>query len=132
MDEAVIKYYRKLLRSGFEHAGSLDHPDIYLDTVSENIPICGHIGDYLHLYLHVREDRIAATKYLCTCDPTANVAVELLCGLIQDKTFDEIKTLDGKAFSDALGSSGEELQKKAAGLLELLNRGVERYLAERI
>jgi len=131
MDEAVIKYYRKLLRSGFVHAGSLENPDIYLDTVSENIPICGHIGDYMYLYIHVRHGKIDAIKYLCNCDPTANVAVEILCGLMRDKTFSEIKKLSADSFSEVLESNGEDLRKKASGLLELLHRGLDRYQAEK-
>jgi NifU-like protein involved in Fe-S cluster formation len=131
MDEAVIKYYRKLLKSGFEHAGSLENPDIYLDTVSENIPICGYMGDYLHLYIHCRDGKIASVKYLCTCDPTANVAVELLCGLIQGKALGEIEKLDTDSFSEALASDGEDLREKVTSLLELLHRGLDRYQTER-
>jgi NifU-like protein involved in Fe-S cluster formation len=131
MDEVIIKYYRGLLKNGFVHAGSLEKPDIFLDTVSENIPICGNMGDYLHLYIHVRTGKIAAIKYLCTCDPTANVAVEMLCGLIRGKTFAEIESINEDSFSQALASDNEDLRKKAAGLLELLHRGIIRYDAER-
>jgi hypothetical protein len=59
MDELVIKYYRKLLRAGFEHAGSLEKPSIFLDSVGEKIYICGNIGrDYMHIYINISEDTI--------------------------------------------------------------------------
>ncbi|MBN1380741.1 MAG: iron-sulfur cluster assembly scaffold protein [Deltaproteobacteria bacterium] len=132
MDEAVIKYYRKLLRSGFKYAGTVDNPDIFIDTVSENVPLCGHAGDYLHLYIHVRDGKIAAARYLCTCEPTTNVVVEILCGLVQNKTLAEVKQINENFFSEELASDGKDLRHKAAGLLELLHRGLDRYLAERI
>ena len=126
MDKAVIQYYRRLLKTGFEHAGSLENPSIFLDTVSENIPICGNIGDYLHLYINVHNGKIEAIKYLCTCDPTTNVAVEILCALIQGKTTEEIKTVTENSFFKVIESQSEEISKKAKGLLELLNRGLDR------
>ena len=128
MDEAIIKYYRKLLRSGFIHAGTLEAPDIYLDTVAENVQICGNMGDYLNLYIRVIDNKIADIKYLCICDPTANVAIELLCELILNKTFKEINRINADTFSEALESKGEDLKKRAEGLLELLHKGITEYL----
>jgi hypothetical protein len=79
MDEAVIKYYRRMLRVGFEHVGPLDNPTIFLDSIGENIRVCGQIASiYLHLYIKVTHDTIDDVRYLCTCDPVANVAVEIL------------------------------------------------------
>jgi NifU-like protein involved in Fe-S cluster formation len=64
---------------------------------------------------------------MCVCDPTANVAVEILCALMKGKTLEEAVNLKEEAFYRFLGSSGEELQKKVKGLLELLKRGIQRY-----
>jgi NifU-like protein involved in Fe-S cluster formation len=128
MDEAVIKYYRRLLRSEFEHAGTIENPDIYLDTVAENVQICGHMGDYLHLYIKVLQNKITDIRYLCICDPTANVAIELLCALVMNKTFEEINKIDVNTFSETLASDGKDFQKRATGLLELLHRGITNYL----
>jgi len=126
MDQAVIQYYRRLLKTGFNYAGSLENPSIFLDTVSENIPICGNIGDYLHLYINVHNGKIDDVKYLCTCDPTTNVAVEILCVLIQGKTTEEIKTITEDLFFKVLESRSEEISKKAKGLMDLLSRGLDR------
>jgi NifU-like protein involved in Fe-S cluster formation len=126
MDQAVIQYYRRLLKTGFEHAGSLENPSIFLDTVSEKIPICGSITDYLHLYINVKKGKIETIKYLCTCDPTTNVAVEILCILIQGKTAEEIKTITEDSFFKVIESRSEEISKKAKGLMELLTRGLDR------
>lgn len=128
MDEAIIKYYRGLLGTGFEHAGTLENPTIFLDTVGENLTICDEVGrDSLQLYVNVKEGIVDEIKYLCTCDPTTNVAVEIMCDLINGKTLAEVETITADSFSQALGSRSEDLSKKASGLMELLNRGITRY-----
>ena len=127
MDEAVIKYYRKLLRTGFEHSGSFENPSIFLDNAGEKILVCGSTGDFMQLYVNVVNNQIDNIKYMCVCEPTANVAVEILCALMKGKTLEEAVNLKEEAFYRLLGSSGEELQKKVKGLLELLKRGIQRY-----
>jgi NifU-like protein involved in Fe-S cluster formation len=127
MDEAVIKYYRKLLRTRFEYSGTLENPSIFLDSVGEKVLICGSTGDFMQLYVNVTNNRIDDIKYMCQCDPTANVAVEILCALLKGKTLEETAGLKEDAFFKFLGSNGEELAKKAKGLLELLNKGIARY-----
>jgi NifU-like protein involved in Fe-S cluster formation len=130
MDELVVKYYRRLCREGFEHAGSLEEPDIFLDTVGEKIRICSHIAHaYLHIYIDVRHGVIDDIKYLCTCDPTANVVVEILCSLLKGKTIAEAEALTEASFTRALGGGGEEFCKRARGTIELLHRGLDRYKA---
>ena len=128
MDEAIIKYYRRLLRTGFEHAGTLENPTIFLDAVGENLTICDEVGrDSLQLYVNVKEGIVNEVKYLCTCDPTTNVAVEIMCGLIKGKTLAEAETITPGSFAKALGSQSEDMFKKATGLLELVHRGITRY-----
>ena len=128
MDELVIKFYRGLLRTGFEHAGSLENPTIFLDTTGEQVYICGQVSNnFLQLFINIDNDTIDDIKYLCMCDPTANVVVELLCSLVKGKTVTEVKTLSQEAFARALGSRGEEFLKRARGIIELLNRGLTRY-----
>ena len=46
---------------------------------------------------------------------------------MKGKTLDEAAALTEKAFFQFLGSEGEELPKKAKGLLELMRRGIARY-----
>jgi NifU-like protein involved in Fe-S cluster formation len=128
MDELVIKYYRKLLRTGFTHAGSLPNPDIFLDSVGEKIAVCGQSAqNYMHIFIKLAGRQIEDIKYLCNCDPTANVVVEILCTLVKGKSLAEVETLTKEAFASALGSSGEEFLKKSAGIIELLHRGTSRY-----
>jgi len=127
MDEAVIKSYRKLLKTGFEHFGSFENASIFLDSVGEKVLICGNTNDFMQLYINVVNNRIENIRYVCVCDPTANVAVEILCTLVKGKTLDEAAGLTEQAFGQFLGSDGEELQKKAKGLLELLKRGIVKY-----
>jgi NifU-like protein involved in Fe-S cluster formation len=130
MDQTVIQYYRRLLRQGFAHAGSIERPSLLLDTVRENIPICGHVGDYLNVYLMIRDNLIVDIKYLCNCDPATNVAVEILCGLVKEKKVEEIKSLTEESFFPVLGGKSEDLSQKAKGLLELLSRGFQRFQTE--
>jgi NifU-like protein involved in Fe-S cluster formation len=130
MDELVVKFYRRLCKTGFEHAGSLENPSIFLDTVGERIRICSNVSHaFVHISIIIREGIIQDIKYLCTCDPTANVVVELLCSLVKGKTIQEAEALTEESFSRALGSTGEEFVKKASGIIELLKRGLARYQA---
>jgi NifU-like protein involved in Fe-S cluster formation len=130
MDELVVKYYRRMCKTGFEHIGSLENPSIFLDTVGERIRICSHVGHaYIHIYICICNDIIDDIKYLCTCDPTANVVVEILCNLVKGKTIEEAEALTEESFSRALGGGGEEFLKKARGIIELLHRGITRYKA---
>ncbi len=130
MDELVVKYYRRLCKTGFEYAGELENPSIFLDTVGEKIRICSHVSHaYMHIYINVRAGIIDDIKYLCTCDPTANVVVEILCSLIKGKTIKEAEALTEESFSQALGSKGDEFLKKSRGIIELLHRGITRYQA---
>jgi NifU-like protein involved in Fe-S cluster formation len=130
MDELVVKYYRRLCKDGFVYTGELENPSIFLDTVGEKIRICSHVSHaYMHIYINIRDEVIDDIKYLCTCDPTANVVVEILCSLIKGKTVKEAEALTEKDFSQALGSAEEEFMKKSRGIIELLHRGIARYKA---
>jgi NifU-like protein involved in Fe-S cluster formation len=127
MDEAVIKFYRRLLRTGFEHSGSFENPTLFLDSVTEQIVHCGNIGNYMQLYIRIVNNTIDDIKYICSCDPPANVAVEILCAVMKGKTLEEAATVSEEAFTRFLGSESEELRKRAEGLLELINKGITRY-----
>jgi NifU-like protein involved in Fe-S cluster formation len=130
MDELVVKYYRRLCRKGFEHTGELENPSIFLDTVGEKIRICSHVSHaYMHIYICVCNGIINDIKYLCTCDPTANVVVEIMCGLVKGKTLQQAWALTEGSFTAALGGGGEEYRKKSRGIIELLHRGISRYKA---
>jgi len=126
VDEVVIKHYRKLLRAGFENAGSFDTPSIFLESVGDG-RVCGHAGDYMHIFINVLNDRIDDMKYLCACDPAANVAVEMLCTLTKGKRLDEARAITEDSLLQSVGSTSEELRNKARGLLELFNRGLTQY-----
>ena len=126
MDPAVIKYYRKLLRTGFEHAGSFENPSIFLESHGEG-GVCGRAADYMHIFINISNGRISAIKYLCACDPTANVAVEVLCTLTQNKALSDVRATTENSLLQAVGTESEEMRKKARALLELLNNGLTRY-----
>ncbi len=113
MDEAVIKFYRKLLRSGFEHSGSLENASIFLDSVGEKVLICGSTGDFMQLYINVVNNTIDNIKYMCVCDPTANVAVEILCTLVKGKTLDEAAGLTAARVFSIAGERWRRTSKKS-------------------
>jgi NifU-like protein involved in Fe-S cluster formation len=127
MDEAVIRYYRRLLREDFPHAGEIKLPTIFVEAIGERMIHCGNTGNYMQLYLQVADRRITDIKYLCTCEPVANVAVEVLCTLVKGKTLDEATSLTEAAFYQFLGCQSDDLRQKVRGLLELLNEGIVRY-----
>jgi NifU-like protein involved in Fe-S cluster formation len=128
MDEFVIKYYRNLLRNGFPHSGSLDNPSVFLDSVGEKIRICGHVShNFMHLFINISGGRIDEARYKCTCDPTANVVVEVLCSLIEKKTIAEALSLTPVSFTRVIGGGDQDYLKKIQAIMELLKRGLDRY-----
>lgn len=127
MEEAVTRYFRELLRRDFPNAGAIDDAAIFLEVIGERMINCGNTGNYMQLYIRVADHRIVEIKYLCSCEPTANVAVEVLCDLVKGRDLDEAATLSEEDFYRVLGCRGEELQTKVRGLLELLNEGITRY-----
>ncbi len=128
MDQAVIKYYRMLLRGGFANAGTIEGPSIFLDPVAEGERrICGRPADYMKIYIDIRGGRIAEMKYLCLCDPMANVTIEVLCGILKGKTLDEVFYIEPEVIVGEVGSGDEELRSKATALVELIRKGITRY-----
>ena len=132
MDQQVIKYYRQLLRHGFPHIGKMENPDVFIDSLGEKIQVCGSIGRaYMHIFLRITDDLIEKISYVCTCDPTANVVIEILCSLIEGKRFSEAEKLTAEDFVKVLDTNGEEFRKRATATIELVNRGLERYKPEK-
>ena len=128
MDQAVIKYYRQILSEGFRFVGTVDNPTIVLDAVGENVRICDHVGtDSLQMFIKVKDDTISDIKYMCMCDPTTNVAVEILCRLALGKPLASLASITPESFSTVLGGGDEDLHKKAKGLMELVHIGLERF-----
>jgi len=126
VDAAIIKYYRNLLKTGFQNAGSLETPSVLLETIGDG-RVCGSAGDYMRIFINIVNSRIEVIKYLCTCDPPTNVAVEVLCNLAKGKTLSDVEAISDESFFQTLGTRSEDLGNKARGLLELLNRGLTQY-----
>lgn len=133
MDEVVAAAYRKLLNEGFENAGSFENPTMFIDTKAEGISICGLGGtDYMNIYIMIDDRVITDIKYLCSCDPTANVVIEALCNLARGKTIDEAKSLSKEQFFESIGSDGGIVRHKVWQVIELLNRVFNRFGAGQI
>ena len=130
MDEIVSEKYRTLVQNGFKHAGSVDNPTMFIDTKAEGITICGKgPGEYINIYIIISDSVIDDIKYLCSCDPTANVVVETLCSLAKGKTIKEAKALKKEHFYQAIGSDGGTVRRKVWGVIELLNIVFNRFEA---
>lgn len=128
MDRQVIQHYRRLLKEGFKYAGSIDNPSILLDTVGEEIRICGHVAhNFMYVYLAIVDETITDIKYKCTCDPAANVVVETMCTLLHGCSLVNAAQIGVDDFICEVGSTGEEFLEKAQGMVELLRRGLQRY-----
>jgi NifU-like protein involved in Fe-S cluster formation len=127
MDKAVIQYYRELLKDRFRNYGVIVYPSIFLNSVGEMVYICGTGNTFMYLYLNVKDNFITDFKYECSCDPVANVSIEILCSLAKDKSLDEVARFSEKTTGEFLGTEDEELREKTRGILELLNRGIKRY-----
>ncbi len=130
MDEVIAEKYRELLETGFQFAGSFKDPTMFIDTKAEGISICGKgEEDFINIYIIVSNNVIDDIKYLCNCDPTANVVVETLCRMAKGKTLKEAKELTKEQFYEAIGSDGGTVRRKVWGTIELLNRVFGRYEA---
>ena len=130
MDEAIIKRYRILLRAGFEYAGEIESPSVSVDAINVGVPMCGNPEDYMRLYINIKNDTIDLMKYLCLCEPTTNVAVEILCKLVKGKPIKEIRNLTAASISSMAESDGKELLDKSKKLIELMNKGLDEYQDE--
>ena len=133
MDEIVAGLYRKLSETGFKNAGSFDNPTMFIDTKVEGISICGQSGqDYMNIYIMIDGKVITDIRYLCSCDPTANVVIEALCDLVRGKTTTEAKAITKEEFYEAIGSDGGTVRRKVWQAIELLNRVFNRFEAAAI
>ena len=130
MDEVLAARYRHLVEAGFPNAGSIDNPTMFIDSKAEGVSICGNAGtDYMNIYLKVANGLIQDIKYLCSCDPAANVVVETLCELATGKTLAEAKGLTKDQFYRAIGTDAGSVTRKVWGAIELLNRVINRFEA---
>ncbi|NLK36290.1 MAG: aminotransferase class V-fold PLP-dependent enzyme [Gracilibacteraceae bacterium] len=84
---------------------------LYRKLIKEDFPNSGELEN-------------ASIKYLCSCEPTANVVVEILCDLVKGRTFEETANLTEETFYQIIGICNEEICKKVRGLLELLYAGI--------
>jgi len=130
MDEVLTAKYRKLMETGFRNAGSIDNPSMFIDSKAEGASICGNgATDFMNIYIKITDGILEDVKYLCSCDPTANVVVETLCDLTRGKTLKEAKSLTKEQFYEAIGSSGGSLARKVWGAIDLINRVIVRFEA---
>lgn len=127
MHEAIMAYYRRLSKTGFEYAGKLENASIFLKTFGEVSPVCGNTDDFLYLYIHVADGILTDIRYQCICDPASNVAIEVFCTLVKGKTLDQAALVKEDAFSQFLGCDDRGMREKARFLQELLNEGILRY-----
>ena len=88
---------------------------------------CGNTGNYMQLYLVIQGERISRMTYLCSCEPSANVAVEALCGLAERKTLDEAASISREDLLLTIGSQDEELGLKSDGLIALLRQAIREF-----
>ena len=123
MDEVVAEKYKELMDEGFPNAGSFEHPSYFIDSRAEGIHICGKgETDYMNVYVMVKDGRVDDIKYMCSCDPTANVVVEALANLIKGMTIEEARAIPREKFYEWIGSDGGGVRRKVWGTIELINR----------
>jgi NifU-like protein involved in Fe-S cluster formation len=131
MDEAVRLKYRELVRTGFHYAEKIENPTIFLNTLEEGIRLCSaSTNGFMNIFIEVKDAVVEKARYMCSCDPTANVVVETMCGLIEGKTLEQVKAISGEDYYQAVGSSGEALVERVRSIIELINRGIDKYLTK--
>jgi NifU-like protein involved in Fe-S cluster formation len=131
MDQAVVNYYRKLILTNFRYAGVIQNADITVNAAQEGIAVCGKKNDDpVRIYLKTVGNIVEDAKYLCMCDPVTQVAVEILCELLPGKSLETIKAMKPDAFLKLLEGESAEFTERAKLLIQLINKGIERYQSE--
>jgi NifU-like protein involved in Fe-S cluster formation len=130
VNQAIIKYYRQLLKDDFPYSGPIENASISVEAVGEKMVHCGNAGNYMRLHFNVADGRIADIRYLCSCEPVANVVIEILCDLVKGKTLNEAAATREEMLYERIGCDGrngcndDELRLKTRGLIELLKEGI--------
>ena len=105
---------------------------VFLDPVAGGEQrICSHSADYMKISIKIGVGVIEDMKYLCLCDPTANVAIGVLSSILKGKTLDEAGQVKAERILQEVGSDGEELYTKSTALVELIQKGLTRYTEAR-
>jgi NifU-like protein involved in Fe-S cluster formation len=81
----------------------------------------------MKIYLKIHAGIITDMRYLCLCDPTANVAIEILSGMLRNMTINDASKITPDKILRDVGSDGEELASKSSALVELIQKGLTRY-----
>lgn len=63
-----------------------------------------NIGIYIQRYSLICQSLDCRNKHLCACEPAANVAVEMLCGLLNGKTVEEAAGLTEGRFYQSMAA----------------------------
>ena len=130
MNQAIVKYYRQLLKDDFPYSGNIENASVFVEAVGEKMVHCGNAGNYMQLHLNISDGKIADIRYLCSCEPVANVVIEILCDLVKGKTLGDAYATREELIYDRVGCDGgedDELRLKTRGLLELLREGIGKY-----
>ena len=116
MEEAIIRHYRRLLKTDFENSGAIENPSIFVEAVGEKMIHCGNTGNYMHLYIVVEEDRPRTSiRLLVSRLPMLQWR---LYARRKRKESDEAAALPEETVP-ASGCRGDELKVKVRGLLEM-------------
>jgi NifU-like protein involved in Fe-S cluster formation len=130
VNAVVAELYRKLMQDGFKNAGSIENPTVFIDSKAEGVSICGQgRSDFMNIYIKATDGVITDIKYLCSCDPTANVVVEVLCDLARGATFQQAKMLTKEQFFAAIGTSAGPVSQKVWRAIALITQVINRYEA---
>ena len=115
------------MKENFPYSGSIENASAFVEAVGEKMVHCGNAGNYMQLYFNTDAGKIADIKYLCSCEPVANVVIEIICDLAKGKTLDDAASLREDMIYERIGCDGSadgEVQLKTRGLLELLREGI--------
>lgn len=120
MDPAVILKYRRLLTTDFPNSGELEQPAVFVEAIGGKLINCGNTGNYMQLFVQLNQDSIEDIKYRCSCEPSANVAVEILCELSRHQPLSVIKQLTREETTDlkrAETTTGSPKRKSSSTLM---------------
>ena len=124
MDEAVKQLYRKLIKENFPNSREIEKPSVFLEANRRHMAHCSESGNYIQLFIKIEDRRITDISYLCSCEPTTNVVLEILCELARGITLEEADHLMAEYFYQIIGSREETIRVTVQGVMGLFRAGL--------
>jgi len=121
--EVIKAVYERIVQADFPYSAPISGGSPRIKAVDDS----GCHGDgknLLFLSFDIVNGRVANVHYECEyCDVTMYVTAELVCGLMDGRTLDEIGEIAQSEIVTALGGQSRKILRQARTALELVSDG---------